>query len=253
MQLVKGVMANFRLALIQLHVSAVKTDNLNRACRLVRTAAGQGAKIECFNCPYGTKYFPQYAEKIPGDCTQKLSDIAKECGIYLIGGSIPEDDAGKLYNTVYAKRILKQQLFSILKQIHLFDINVPGKIRFQESETLSPGDRFSVFDTPYCKIGIGICYDIRFPELAQIYTQKAVDNQVYVATASPARDETGSYVAWGHSTVVNPWGEVIAKAGTEETVVYAEIDLKKAEEIREQIPIFSQKRSDLYTVEAKIV
>ncbi|XP_026537589.1 omega-amidase NIT2 [Pseudonaja textilis] len=283
MQLVKGVMANFRLALIQLHVSAVKTDNLNRACRLVRTAAGQGAKIvilpECFNCPYGTKYFPEYAEKIPGDCTQKLSDIAKECGIYLIGGSIPEDDAGKLYNTctVFGP---DGTMLAKYRKIHLFDINVPGKIRFQESETLSPGDRFSVFDTPYCKIGIGICYDIRFPELAQIYTQKgckflvypgafnlttgpahwellqrgrAVDNQVYVATASPARDETGSYVAWGHSTVVNPWGEVIAKAGTEETIVYAEIDLKKAEEIREQIPIFSQKRSDLYTVEAKIV
>ncbi|XP_013922522.1 PREDICTED: omega-amidase NIT2 [Thamnophis sirtalis] len=283
MQLVKGVMANFRLALIQLHVSAVKTDNLNRACRLVKTAAEQGAKIvilpECFNCPYGTKYFPEYAEKIPGDCTQKLSDIAKECGIYLIGGSIPEDDAGKLYNTCTAFGP-DGTMLAKYRKIHLFDIDVPGKIRFQESETLSPGDKFSVFETPYCKIGIGICYDIRFPELAQIYTQKgckllvypgafnlttgpahwellqrgrAVDNQVYVATASPARDETGSYVAWGHSTVVNPWGEVIAKAGTEETIVYAEIDLKKAEEIREQIPILSQKRSDLYAVEAKIV
>ncbi|XP_034268332.1 omega-amidase NIT2 isoform X2 [Pantherophis guttatus] len=274
---------DFRLALIQLHVSAAKTENLNRACRLVRTAAGQGAKIvilpECFNCPYGTKYFPEYAEKIPGDCTQKLSNIAKECGIYLIGGSIPEDDAGKLYNTCTAFGP-DGTMLAKYRKIHLFDIDVPGKIRFQESETLSPGDRFSVFDTPYCKIGIGICYDIRFPELAQIYTQKgckllvypgafnlttgpahwellqrgrAVDNQVYVATASPARDETGSYVAWGHSTVVNPWGEVIAKAGTEETIVYAEIDLKKAEEIREQIPILSQKRSDLYAVEAKIV
>ncbi|XP_070606153.1 omega-amidase NIT2 [Erythrolamprus reginae] len=283
MQLVKGVMANFRLALIQLHVSAVKTDNLNRACRLVRTAAGQGAKIvilpECFNCPYGTKYFPEYAEKIPGDSTQQLSDIAKECGIYLIGGSIPEDDSGKLYNTCTAFGP-DGTMLAKYRKIHLFDIDVPGKIRFQESETLSPGDKFSVFDTPYCKIGIGICYDIRFPEVAQIYTQKgckllvypgafnlttgpahwellqrgrAVDNQVYVATASPARDETASYVAWGHSTVVNPWGEVIAKASTDETIVYAEIDLKKAEEIREQIPILSQKRSDLYAVEAKIV
>ncbi|XP_015676293.1 omega-amidase NIT2 [Protobothrops mucrosquamatus] len=283
MQLVKGAMANFRLALIQLHVSAVKTDNLNRACRLVRTAAGQGAKIvilpECFNCPYGTKYFPEYAEKIPGDCTHKLSEIAKECGIYLIGGSIPEEDAGKLYNTCTAFGP-DGTMLAKYRKIHLFDINVPGKIQFQESETLSAGDKFSVLDTSYCKIGIGICYDIRFPELAQIYTQKgckllvypgafnlttgpahwellqrgrAVDNQVYVATASPARDETGSYVAWGHSTVVSPWGEVIVKAGTEETIVYAEIDLKKAEEIREQIPILSQKRSDLYTVEAKIV
>ncbi|XP_054829961.1 omega-amidase NIT2 [Eublepharis macularius] len=281
MQLLKGVMANFRIALIQLQVSAAKTENLNRASGLVRTAATQGAKLvilpECFNSPYGTQFFPEYAEKIPGESTQKLSEIAKECNIYLIGGSIPEEDAGKLYNTctVFGP---DGAMLAKHRKIHLFDINVPGKIRFQESETLSPGSSFSVFDTPYCKIGLGICYDIRFAELAQIYTQKgcqllvypgafnlttgpahwellqrgrAVDNQVYVAGVSPARDEKASYVAWGHSTVVNPWGEIIAKAGAEETVIYADIDLKKLAEVRQQIPIFSQKRSDLYTVQAK--
>nr|XP_056714612.1 omega-amidase NIT2 [Euleptes europaea] len=281
MQLLKGVMANFRIALIQLQVSAAKTENLDRATGFVKTAAAQGAKLvvlpECFNSPYGTQYFPEYAEKIPGESTQKLSEIAKECNLYLIGGSIPEEDAGKLYNTctVFGP---DGALLAKHRKIHLFDINVPGKIRFQESETLSPGNSFSVFDTPYCKIGLGICYDIRFAELAQIYAQKgcqllvypgafnlttgpahwellqrgrAVDNQVYVATVSPARDEKASYVAWGHSTVVNPWGEVIAKAGTEESVMYADIDLKKLAEVRQQIPILSQKRSDLYTVQAK--
>ncbi|XP_043748890.1 omega-amidase NIT2 isoform X3 [Cervus elaphus] len=192
-------------------------------------------------------------------------------------GSIPEEDAGRLYNTcaVFGP---DGALLARHRKLHLFDINVPGKITFQESETLSPGDSFSVFDTPYCRVGLGICYDIRFAELAQIYAQRgcqllvypgafnlttgpahwellqrgrAVDNQVYVATASPARDEKASYVAWGHSTVVSPWGEVLAKAGTEETIVYADIDLKKLAEIRQQIPIFSQKRSDLYAVEAK--
>ncbi|XP_027679857.3 omega-amidase NIT2 [Chelonia mydas] len=277
----RGAMANFRLALIQLHVSTVKSDNLNKACGLIRKATAQGAKVvalpECFNSPYSTKYFPEYAEKIPGESTQKLSEVAKECGIYLIGGSIPEEDAGKLYNTctVFGP---DGAMLAKHRKIHLFDINVPGKIRFQESETLSAGDSFSVFDTPYCKVGLGICYDIRFAELAQIYAQKgcqllvypgafnmttgpahwellqrgrAVDNQVYVATASPARDEKASYVAWGHSTVVNPWGEVIAKAGTEETVIYTDIDLKKLAEIRQQIPLHTQKRSDLYSVEAK--
>ncbi|XP_060090573.1 omega-amidase NIT2 [Heteronotia binoei] len=281
MQLLKGVMANFRIALIQLQVSAAKKDNLDRVAGLVKTAAAQGAKLvvlpECFNSPYGTQYFPEYAEKIPGESTQKLSEVAKECNIYLIGGSIPEEDAGKLYNTctVFGP---DGAMLAKHRKIHLFDINVPGKIRFQESETLSPGNSFSVFDTPFCKIGLGICYDIRFAELAQIYAQKgcqllvypgafnlttgpahwellqrgrAVDNQVYVAAVSPARDEKASYVAWGHSTVVNPWGEVIAKAGTEETVIYAEIDLKKLIEVRQQIPILSQKRSDLYTVQAK--
>ncbi|CAK6441594.1 unnamed protein product [Pipistrellus nathusii] len=274
-------MATFRLALIQLQVSSVKSDNLNRACSLVRKAASQGAKIvslpECFNSPYGTSYFPEYAEKIPGESTNKLSLLAKECSIYLIGGSIPEEDSGKLYNTcaVFGPN---GALLVKHRKLHLFDIDVPGKITFQESKTLSPGDTFSTFETPYCKVGLGICYDIRFAELAQVYAQRgcqllvypgafnlttgpahwellqrgrAVDNQLYVATASPARDDKASYVAWGHSTVVSPWGEVLATAGPEETIVYSDIDLKKVAEIRQQIPILSQKRSDLYAVQAK--
>uniref|UniRef100_A0A8B9Z249 omega-amidase n=1 Tax=Buteo japonicus TaxID=224669 RepID=A0A8B9Z249_9AVES len=83
---------DFRLALIQLHVSAVKSDNLQRACGLVREASAKGAKVvalpECFNSPYGTQYFKEYAEKIPGESTQMLSEVAKECSIYLVGGSL---------------------------------------------------------------------------------------------------------------------------------------------------------------------
>ncbi|GAB1300342.1 Omega-amidase NIT2 [Apodemus speciosus] len=312
-------MSTFRLALIQLHVSSIKSDNITRACSLIREAAKQGANIvslpekfyplqaewealgfyfllnfnglpafpvssltrlqECFNSPYGTNYFPEYAEKIPGESTQKLSEAAKESSIYLIGGSIPEEDAGKLYNTcpVFGP---DGNLLVKHRKVHLFDIDVPGKITFQESKTLSPGDSFSTFDTrtyqislpltviperssrAYCRVGLGICYDMRFAELAQIYAQRgcqllvypgafnlttgpahwellqrarAVDNQVYVATASPARDDKASYVVWGHSTVVDPWGA----------------DLKKLAEIRQQIPVLKQKRADLYTVETK--
>ncbi|XP_075053106.1 omega-amidase NIT2-like, partial [Mixophyes fleayi] len=192
-------------------------------------------------------------------------------------GSIPEEDSGKLYNTctVFGP---DGTLLVKHRKIHLFNIDVPGKIRFQESETLSPGESFSVFDTPYCKIGVGICYDIRFAELAQIYTKKgcqllvypgafnmttgpahwellqrarALDNQVYVATVSPARDDKASYVAWGHSTVVNPWGEVIAKAGADASITCTDIDLQYLAEIRQQIPIHGQRRHDLYGVEEK--
>ncbi|XP_033067372.1 omega-amidase NIT2 isoform X2 [Trachypithecus francoisi] len=254
--LVGRAMATFRMALIQLQISSIKSDNVTRACSFIREAATQGAKIvslpECFNSPYGTKYFPEYAEKIPGESTQKLSEVAKECSIYLIGGSIPEEDAGKLYNTcaVFGP---DGTLLAKYRKIHLFDIDVPGKITFQESETLSAGDSFSTFDTR--------CQLLVYPGAFNLTTgpahwellqrSRAVDNQVYVATASPARDDKASYVAWGHSTVVNPWGEVLAKAGTEEAIVYSDIDLKKLAEIRQQIPVFRQKRSDLYAVEMK--
>uniref|UniRef100_A0A3B3YB80 omega-amidase n=1 Tax=Poecilia mexicana TaxID=48701 RepID=A0A3B3YB80_9TELE len=253
MTAVMRVMSKFRLAVVQLQVSSDKANNLSKVRRLVKEAAGQGGKVvllpECFNSPYGTSFFSKYAEKIPGETTQMLSEVAKENKLHLVGGSIPEEDGGKLYNTCAVfgpegELILKH------RKIHLFDIDVPGKIRFQESETLSPGNSLSTFDTPFCRVGVGICYDMRFAELAQLYNRKgcqllvypgafnmttgpahwellqrarALDNQTYVATASPARDEAASYVAWGHSTVVNPWGEVIAKAGHEESIIYADI------------------------------
>ncbi|KAJ8255840.1 hypothetical protein COCON_G00197040 [Conger conger] len=187
-----------------------------------------------------------------------------------------ERDGEKLYSTC---PVFGPDGTLLLKhrKIHLYDIDIPGKICTQESETLSPGSNFSVFDTPFCKVGVGICYDICFSELAQIYARKgcqllvypgifnmttgpifwellqrgrAVDNQVYVATACPARDETASYVAWGHSSVVSPWGEVVSQAGSEETVVYADIDLQYLSDMRQQFPISSQRRSDLYSVNA---
>ncbi|XP_078088997.1 omega-amidase NIT2 [Mustelus asterias] len=275
-----GAATKFRLALIQHVVSPLKASNLSKVRTLVKEAALKGAKVvalpECFNSPYGTKYFPEYAEKIPGESTQVLSDVAKEYAVHLIGGSIPEEDGGKFYNTctVFAPN---GSMLLKYRKIHLFDIDVPGKICFRESETLSPGNKLCTFDTPYCKIGIGICYDLRFAELAQIYTKRgcqllvypgafnmttgpahwkllqrarAVDNQVYIAAVSPARNENDSYVAWGHSSIVNPWGEVITKAGPEETIVYADIDLKYLSDIRQQIPILKQKRNDLYSVQA---
>lgn len=274
-------MSKFRLALIQLAVGASKQDNLARATHLVKEAAIKGANIvalpECFNSPYGTSYFPEYAEPIPGPSTETLVKSAKDNGIYLIGGSIPEKDGDKIYNTctVYDP---KGEMIAKHRKMHLFDIDVPGKIRFQESETLSPGNTFTTFDTPFCKVGVGICYDIRFAEMAQIYAKKgcqllvypgafnmttgpahwellqrarAVDNQVFVAAVSPARDEKASYVAWGHSTVVSPWGEVISTTEHEENIVYTDIDLSLVEQIRNQVPITGQRRKDLYSVEEK--
>ena len=113
------------------------------------------------------------------------------------------------------------------------------------------GNNFTVFDTPYCKIGVGICYDMRFPELADVMRQqgaemliypgafntttgpahwellqraRAVDNQLWVATASPARNPASTYQAWGHSSLINPWGEVVATTGHDQDIVYGEVD-----------------------------
>jgi len=273
--------SSFRLALIQLAVGKNKADNLSRAVGKIREAVSGGANIvslpECFNSPYGTQYFKEYSEPVPdGPSCQALKNAARDNSVYLIGGSIPETCDGKLYNTstVWCP---DGHLVATHRKIHLFDIDVPGKITFKESDALTCGNSFTSFSTPWCKIGLGICYDIRFAELAQVYRDegckllvypgafnmttgpahwqllsrgRALDNQVYVATPSPARDNTASYVAWGHSSVVSPWGEVLVEAGEEEEVVYADINLEYVEEVRNQVPIGFQKRNDLYKVNA---
>ena len=102
-RLVKKMSGKFRIALIQLAVSAKKSENVSRAVQKIKEAAMQGAKIvalpECFNSPYGTSYFPEYAETIPGETYDALRAAAKDNQVYLIGGSIPEAENGKLYNT----------------------------------------------------------------------------------------------------------------------------------------------------------
>ncbi|CAM9416275.1 unnamed protein product, partial [Hapterophycus canaliculatus] len=159
---------------------------------------------------------------------------------------------------------------------HLFDIDVPGGITFKESDTLSPGNAITTVETPFGMIGVGICYDMRFPELSMamraagsvllcfpgafnmttgpahwelLQRARALDNQCYVVTASPARNPDSKYQAWGHSSVVDPWGTVVATTEHEGALVVAEVDIGRVEEVRKGIPVSLQKRPDLYRLE----
>lgn len=276
-----------KLALIQLASGADKSANLSRARSKVLEATSKGANIvvlpECFNSPYGTKYFPKYAETLlPSPPTKEqspsyhaLSEMAKEAKAYLIGGSIPEywEETKKYYNTSLTFGP-DGKLLTTHRKVHLFDIDIPGKITFRESEVLSPGNKVTIVDFPeYGKVGIAICYDIRFPELAMIAARKdaflllypgafnlttgklhwelqararAVDNQVYVGLCSPARDMEADYNAWGHSMLVDPMAEVVASTDEKESIVYADLESGKIEETRKGIPIYTQRRFDVY-------
>ncbi|KZF24329.1 carbon-nitrogen hydrolase [Xylona heveae TC161] len=292
-----------KLALVQLASGADKTVNLAHARSKVLEAAKAGAKIvvlpECFNSPYGTQYFPKYAETLNDSPSSKaaalsksaslpspppaeqapsyhaLSALASEASVYLVGGSIPEysPSTKKYYNTSLTFSP-KGVLLATHRKVHLFDIDIPGKITFKESEVLSPGDHLTIVDLPeYGKIAVAICYDIRFPELAMIAARKgcfaliypgafnlttgslhwqllararAVDNQIYVGLCSPARDMSASYNAWGHSLVVDPSAQVLAETDEKENIVYADLESGKIEEVRKGIPIYTQRRFDIY-------
>ena len=283
-----------KLACIQLASGSDKAANLTHAAEKVREAASSGAKIvvlpECFNSPYGCDYFPSYAEQLlPSPPTPQqspsfhaLRQMAVENGIYLIGGSIPElasdpsspDNNNKTYYNTSLIFSPSGDLLASHRKIHLFDIDIPGKIKFKESDVLSPGNDITIVDLPeYGKVAVAICYDIRFPELAMIAARKgcfalvypgafntttgplhwrlqgqarAMDNQIYVALCSPARDTGASYHAWGHSLIVDPMAQVLVEAEETETIVSAEIDGSKIEEARKGIPLRDQRRFDVY-------
>jgi len=278
------------MACIQMMVHDDKKLNLENARRLVEKAKQGGAKLvvlpECFNCPYSTESFRPYAEEIANadECPtlQMLQDVANQCSIYLIGGSFPEVETSGLVKRYYNTSLVFGPHGDIIakhRKIHLFDVRIPG-MNFHESKYLSPGNEVTTFETVFCKIGLGICYDMRFPEVAQICWQhgcklmiypgafnmttgpahwelllrsRAVDNQFFVAGISPARNPNSEYQAWGHSTVVNPWGDVIATTDHDEAIIYANIDLKKLDEVRAQIPLTKQKRRDIYELRQNFV
>ncbi|GAV59885.1 CN_hydrolase domain-containing protein [Cephalotus follicularis] len=274
-------LTKFKIALCQLMVTADKERNIAEARKAIEQAAEKGAKLvllpEIWNSPYSNDSFPVYAEDIDiggnaSPSTAMLSEVSRLLKITIVGGSIPERSGDRLYNTCCVFGT-DGKLKAKHRKIHLFDIDIPGKITFIESKTLTAGETPTVVDTEVGRIGIGICYDIRFPELAMIYAARgahllcypgafnmttgplhwellqrarAVDNQLYVATCSPARNAGAGYVAWGHSTLVGPFGEVLATTGHDQEIIIAEIDYALIELRRTNLPLTKQRRGDLY-------
>ena len=168
----------FKIGVCQLNVLENKQENIIKAEKMLREAARNGSQLvvlpEMFNCPYENKYFPLYAEEYPGETTSMLSRVAKELGIYIVGGSIPERDGDVLYNTTFIFD-KKGGLIGKHRKMHLFDIDVEGGIRFKESDSLGYGKEVTVVDTEYCPIGVAICYDMRFPELMRLMTLEGAE------------------------------------------------------------------------------
>lgn len=265
-------------------VAAIQMPTVKDKIQNIRTAGTYIEKIKAENpdfvilpemscCPYQTENFPVYAEKEGGPSWQAMSDYARKYHIYLIAGSMPEaDDVGKVYNTSYifdrdGKQIGKH------RKAHLFDINVKNGQYFKESDTLTSGDHATVFDTEFGKMGVMICYDIRFPEFARTmvldgarmifvpaafnmttgpahweltFRARALDNQIYMLGCAPARDTQAGYISWGHSIVTDPWGKVMKQLDEKEGILIEEIDLDREDQIREQLPLLKHRKSEMY-------
>ena len=270
---------NLKIAQIQMSVTADREANLRRACDMVRQAGAVDMAVlpEMFCCPYDNGCFRAYGEAEGGEAYRMLSRAAAENGLWVVGGSLPELDGGRVYNTSYVFRP-DGRCAARHRKMHLFDIDVAGGQRFRESDTLTAGSEVTVFDTPWGKMGLCICFDLRFQELARLMTlegaqvllvpaafnmttgpahwellfrQRAVDEQLFTVGVSPARDETASYVAWGHSIVCDPWGTVLRQCGAGEEVAVTELDMAQVSAMRGQLPILSARRADIYDIRKK--
>lgn len=270
-------MEKIKIAAIQMSTVADKMENVRTVKAYVEKIKDENPDFvilpEMFCCPYQTENFPIYAEKEGGPVWQQLSGYAKQYGIYLIGGSMPEKDAeGNVYNTSYifdreGKQIGKH------RKVHLFDIDIKGGQTFKESDTLTAGDSDTVFDTEFGKIGVMLCFDIRFPELSRMmvndgakvifvpaafnmttgpahwelsFRTRALDNQIYMVGCAPARDVSAGYISWGHSIVTDPWGRVIDMLDEKKGILLAELDMDYEEQVREELPLLKSRRKDIY-------
>ncbi|KAJ5079640.1 nitrilase-related [Anaeramoeba ignava] len=270
----------FKIAVCQLKISHEKKENFNKIKKAVEESKKNGADITVFGesctCPFSRGSWLKNAEEIPrGETTEFFSNLAKQNNISIISGTFPEkEDEKKVYNTCCVfddngKLIAKH------RKLHLFDVDVK-QFRYHESDLILPGQNLTIANTQkFGKIGIGICYDLRFPQIAQIYAQhqcklivypsswmrptskhwdlllkvRAIDTQCFIVGASPARDEKAKFVCHAHSQVVDPWGLVLLELDEKEGIGYAKIDYNYLEEIRQKIPVLNQKRDDVYCLE----
>jgi len=266
-----------KIAVCQLRTELDQEVTLKKAENMVREAAQNGAEIvalpEMFNCPYSNNYFRKIAALGHEKSVNAMSRWARENGIILIGGSICEVEDDKIYNSCF---VFDQQGNQIARhrKVHLFDVDLPG-MRFKESDTFTPGEDITVFDTSFGKMAVAICFDVRFPELFRAMAKRgakiiflpaqfnmttgpahwdlqlrcrAVDNEVFFVAAAAARYEGFDYECWGHSMIIDPYGTKLAACDEKEQIIYADVDLERVDQVRAQLPTFLHLRTELYPV-----
>lgn len=267
-------MKRFKTALCQIKPLRNKEKSVARAVGMIEEAAGNGAELvmlpEIFYHPYELKSIAALADDGKSSLAP-LKDAAKKLGIHICSGSIALRENDSNFNRAYLIGPSGDILLEHSK-CHLFDVDFK-ELRTRESKVFSPGSSLKVADTALGKIGMLICYDIRFPEAARklalqgadiilvpaafnditgpahwhiTFRTRAVENQLYIAAASPARDNEAVYKAYGHSMAINPWGDVLCEAGENEEIVYADFDPEFLANVRGRLPLLKHRREDIY-------
>ena len=263
-----------RVGVVQMNSRADKAANLDKAERLVAEAAEAGARLVALP-EYVTYLGPKdriddVAESIPGPTTERFANLARRHGVYLLAGSIHERSPhpGKCYNTSTLFDP-NGELIAAYRKIHLFDVRIGDTVVTAESDRIAPGEEVVTALVDGHRVGLSICYDLRFPELYRaladegaevlfvpaaftMFTGKdhwelllrarAVENQCYVvAPGQIGRHEPDGW-CYGRSLIADPWGVVVAVASDDETVALATLDFGLVEKYRTELPSLANRR-----------
>jgi len=261
-------------AAVQMSSSSDKPANLARAEALVREAARRQATLvvlpEVFNWRGKRGAEAEFAERIPGPTSERLGSLARELRIHLQAGSISETIEGErlCYNTALLFSP-QGEIVGRYRKIHLFDVEIPGQVSARESEARKPGTETVVVPTEIGKIGLSVCYDLRFPELYRrlvkagaeilcipsaftfptgaahwetLVRARAIENQCFVVAPDQYGTSPNGYRDYGGSMIVDPWGTVLARAPEGEGVITAAIDLAHLSKVRRELPALTHTR-----------
>ncbi|MGL5743414.1 MAG: carbon-nitrogen hydrolase family protein [Legionella sp.] len=258
-----------RAALVQMVSSAKVADNLAQVEKLMMQARDDGADLVLL--PENFAFMGLHEQdklqigEIYGDgpIQQKISACAKKIGMWVVAGTIPVKGNGAKVRASCLVYDAQGQCAARYDKIHLFDVNVSSSEAYQESRSIERGENLAMVDTPLGKIGLTVCYDVRFPELyqqlmlegAQLFTvpsaftavtglahwevllrARAIENLCYVLAANQGGQHENGRATYGHSMIVAPWGKVLAQQETGAGVVIADIDLQNQDELRRSFP-----------------
>jgi predicted amidohydrolase len=261
-------------AAIQMTAGADKLANLERAERLVRVGAARGANLvalpEVFNWRGKRPEQTAAAETLDGESLSLMARLARELRLHIVAGSITERavDSSRSYNTSVLLGPDGGQI-AVYRKIHLFDVDLPGRVTVRESDSRLGGADVVCAETPLGAIGLSICYDLRFPELYRrlafagariimlpsaftfptgeahwepLVRARAIENQAYVIAPAQFGPNLYGYSDYGNSMIVDPWGRVLARAADQEGVVIAPIDLEYQDRVRSELPALKHAR-----------
>jgi deaminated glutathione amidase len=266
-------MSSFVAAVVQLSSGADRPANLARASALIRTAADRGAKLvvlpEVFPWRGPRADETGQAEAIPGPVTEAMAAVARETGVHLCMGSMLETGGGdRSFNTSIVLGP-SGDILGRYRKIHLFDVELPGRVCVRESDARAPGEDVVVVPTPLGRLGMSICYDLRFPELYRRLVQagaeilllpsaftfptgaahwevlcraRAIENQCWLLAANQTGQSPHGFHDYGNSLIVDPWGTVVARVGDGEGIALAEVDLTQLARVRSEMPCLDHVR-----------